>query len=95
MTRRRCSGGKIWEVPFVEEFGLLGCRCHRNGKGTRETEKGRWWRDAHICRSKNVSLGTRCERVASHVFSTALNGSANWPWRVKISRLALRPVKNR
>ena len=38
MTRRRCSGGKIWEVPFVEEFGLLGCRCHRNGKGTRGTE---------------------------------------------------------
>ena len=39
-----------------------------------------WWRDKYIYRSKTVTMTTKCKRVHSHVFSTVLNGSINWPW---------------
>ena len=44
---------------------------------------GSWWRDAHKYRGKRVSLRTKCGRVVSHVFSTALNGSVKWAWGVE------------
>ena len=44
---------------------------------------GKWWRDGQIHRAQSVSLRTKCERVVSHVFSTALNGSVHWPWGVE------------
>ena len=73
--------GKSWEMPFVETFDLLGSRFRRSGKGVQGTEQrmGSWWRDGHICRAKSVSQKSKCDRV-SHVFGTALNGSAYWPW---------------
>ena len=47
-------------------------------------------------------MKTKCRRVASHVFSTGLNASVNWPWSVttltkvrqwesQIVRLTFRP----
>ena len=51
---------------------------------------GSWWRDAYIYRSKSVSLRTKCQRVISHVFSTALNSSANWTWHVYNARMVHR-----
>ena len=39
-----------------------------------------WWRDKYIYRSKTVSMKTKCMRVHSHVYSTVLNVSINWPW---------------
>ena len=38
------------------------------------------WRDKYIYRAKTVSMTTKCKRVHSHVFSTVLDGSINWPW---------------
>ena len=51
---------------------------------------------------KSVPLKIECQRVVSHVFSTAINGSVNWNWtatmarmvrvlEIKIMRLTLRP----
>ena len=71
-------------------------RFQRDGKGTQGVEKtlrkgmGSWWRDADIYRSKSVSLTTKCQRVISHVFSTALNSSANWTWNVHNARVVHR-----
>ena len=36
---------------------------------------------------QSVSLKTKRQRVISHVFSTALNSSANWTWNVYNARL--------
>ena len=102
------GGGKDWELLFREVFEVWRYRFQRDGKGTQGVEKtlrkgmGSWWRDAEIYRSKSVSLKTKCQRVISHVFSTALNSSANWTWNVynarmvhrwetKILRLTFRP----
>ena len=35
-------------------------------------------RDGQNGRAKSVSLRNKCDRVVSHVFSTALNGSVSW-----------------
>ena len=40
---------------------------------------GSWWRDKYIYRSKTVPMPTKCRRVHSHVYSTALNSSINLP----------------
>ena len=82
------SRRKRWEMPFDEVLDLSGYRFRRNGKGVQGTERtlkkgvGSWWRDSHTYRARGVSLRTRRERVVSHVFSTGLNGSENWPWSV-------------
>ena len=103
-TRRRASSrsrweegrGKDWELPFREVFEVLVCRFQRDGKGTQGVEKtlrkgmGSWWRDAKINLSKSVSLATKCQRVISHVFSTALNSSVNWTWNVCYARMVHR-----
>ena len=87
------SRGKMWELPFVEEFDVLGYRYHRSGKGTHGVQKtlckgmGSWWRDHFIYRARNVPLLTKCRRIISHVFSTAVNGSLNWSWTVETSRI--------
>ena len=60
-----------------------------------------WWRDKYIYRSKTVPMTAKCERVHSHVYSTVLNGSINWPWsgatinkvRAWVLRLTFRPRK--
>ena len=36
--------------------------------------------DKFIYRSETVPLIVKCRRVNSHVYSTALNDSLNWPW---------------
>ena len=104
LTLKVGGGGKDWDLPFREVFEVLGYHFQRDGKGTQGVEKtlrkgmGSWWRDAYICRSKSVSLTTKCQRVISPVFSTALNSSANWTrnvynarmvhrWETKIMRL--------
>ena len=61
-----------------------------------------WWRDKYIYRSKTVTMTTKCKRDHSHVYSTVLNGSTNWPWsgaminkvrawEIQILRLTFRP----
>ena len=91
-----------------EVFDVLGYRFHRDGKGFQGAErticKGlrSWWRDKYICRSKTVPMTAKCKRVHSHVCSTVLNGSINWPlrgaminkvraWEAQILRLTFRP----
>ena len=75
----------------MEVFGVMECRFHRDGKGMQEIDKtlrkglGSWWRDAHIHRSKSVSMQVKCRRVVSNMFSTVLNGSANWSWNADTS----------
>ena len=108
LTLKVGGRGEDWDLPYREVFDVLRCRFQRDGKGTQGVEKtlrkgmGSWWRDAEIYRSKSVSAKTKCQRVVSHVFSTALNSSANWTWNVynarmvhhwetKILRLTFRP----
>ena len=61
-------------------------RFHRDGKVFQGAERsmckalGSWWRDKNIYRSKTLSMTTKCKRVRSHVYSTVLNSSINWPW---------------
>ena len=80
------STGKTWDLPSREVFEVLGYRYHRDGKGFQGAERtmckgvGCLWRDKFIYRSKTVPMLTKCWRVLSHVSSTALNGSINWPW---------------
>ena len=31
-----------------------------------------WWRDGHVHRSRSLHLKTKCHRVVSHVFGTAM-----------------------
>ena len=75
---------------------MVAYRFQRDGKRTQEVEKtlrkgtGSWWRDAFIYRSKSVSPKTKCQRVISHVFSTALNSSANWTWNINNARMVHR-----
>ena len=79
------SKEKVWDLPFCEVFDVLGYRFHRDGKGFQGAERSTfkalrsWWRDKYIDRAKTVSMTTKCERVHSHVYSTVLNGSINWP----------------
>ena len=83
LTLKVGGRGKDWDLPFREVFDVLGYRFQRDGTGTQRFEKtlrkgmGSWWRDAKIYPSKSVSLKTKCQRVISHVFSTALKSSAN------------------
>ena len=104
-TLRVGSRTKTWEFPFREVFEVLGYRFHQDGKGFQGAERtmckgmGSWWCDKFIYCSKTV---TKCKRVHSHVYSTALNGSINCPWsgvlinkvrawEAKILRLTFRP----
>ena len=89
-------------------FEVLGHRFHRAGKGSQGAERtlckgmGSWWRDGYIHKSKSVPMKTKCRRVVSHVYCTALFGRVTWPWSVtmlakvrawkaKTLRLTLRP----
>ena len=80
------SRDKVWDLPFCEVFDVLGYRFHRDGKGFQGAERSMckalrsWWRDKYIYRSKTVPMTTKCKLVHSHVYSTVLNGSVNWPW---------------
>ena len=108
LTLKVPGRGKEWDLPSREVFDVLGYRFNREVKGAQGVEKilrkemGSWWRDVYVYRSRSVPLKTRCQRVVSHVFSTALNGSANrnWTmtiarmvhyWETKVLRLTLRP----
>ena len=85
-TPRVGSRGISWDLPFREVFDPHGCPFHRDGKGFQGADRtmckgmGCWWRDRHIHSSKSVSMQAKCRRVFSHLYSTALNGSTNWPW---------------
>ena len=74
---------------FAEPFDLLCCRFRRTGRGIQRTEKtlskgmGSWWRDGFIHQRKSVSSSRKCDRVFSHLFSTALDGSVKRPWKYK------------
>ena len=65
---------------------VLGYRFRRDGKGFQGAERSMckalrsWWRDKYIYRSKTVTMTTKCKRVHSHVYSTVLKGSIDWPW---------------
>ena len=65
---------KVWDLPFMEVFDVLGYRISRDGKGVQGTEKtlrkglGSWWRDGYICRARSVPMKTKCNRVVSHNF---------------------------
>ena len=92
------SRDKVWNLPFCEVFDVLGYRFHRDGKGFQGAERTMckalrsWWRDKYIHRAKTVPMMTKCKRDRSHVYSTALNGSINWPWSgALILRLTFRP----
>ena len=88
-TLKEGCTGKSPVLLFVEVFGLPGCRFRSTGKGIQGFSQmvrkgmGSWWPDGCICRAKLVSLRRKCDRVASHVFSTALNGSVNRPCSMK------------
>ena len=77
-----------WDLPFSEVFDVLGHRFHRDGKGSQGTHRtlckgmGSWWRGGYIYRSKCYSMHAKYRRVLSHVYSTAIDGSVNWPWSV-------------
>ena len=85
-TLRVGSRGGIWDLPFCENPDVLGYRFHRDGKGFQGAERTMckamksWWRDQYIYRAKTVHLKDKCKRVHSHVCSTVLNGTINWPW---------------
>ena len=95
---------RAWDLLLCEVFDVLGYRFHRNGKGFQGVERSMckalrsWWRD------KYITMTTKCKRVHSHVYSTVLNGSINWPWsgavinkvrawESQILRLTFRPRK--
>ena len=65
-------------------------RAHKDLKKTFRKAMGSWWRDAYIYHSKSVPLLTKCQRVVSHVSSTALNCSASWTWNVNNARTVCR-----
>ena len=85
-TLRVGGRDKDWDLTFGEVFDLPGYRFHRDGKGFQGAERSMckvlrsWWRDTYIYRSKTVPMTTKCKRVHSHVCSTVLNGSINWPY---------------
>ena len=54
---------------------MPGYRYRRDGKGFQGAER----RDKYIYRSKTVPMTAKCKRVHSHVYSTVLNGSIDWP----------------
>ena len=83
----------MWEAetrfgisPFCEVFDVLGYRFHRDEKLFQGAERTMckgprcWRRDKHIYRSRTVPKTAKCKRMHSHVISTILNGSINWPW---------------
>ena len=80
------SRGRIWDLPYCENFDVLDHRFHRDGKGFQGAERTMckamksWWRDKYIYRTKTVLLKDKCQRVHSHVYSTVLKSSINWPW---------------
>ena len=81
-------GGKSWDV---------GHRFRRAGKGIQEMEKTRTegmrgW--LHFYRAKSVSPSRKCDRVVSHVLSTALNWSVNFSWRLERVRRGRMAVKD-
>ena len=77
------SRGNTWDLPFREVFEVL-----QDGKVFQGAErtvcKGMesWWRDKFINHSRTEPMLTTCRRVLSHVYSTAVNESINWPWSV-------------
>ena len=39
-----------------------------------------WFKEAHLYRSKGISLKSQGESMVSHVHSVASNGCVNWSW---------------
>ena len=76
---------KDWDLPFMEVFGVLGCRFERVGKGMQGTEKTLWkgfgrrgvtgtFIARNVCPRRQNATG------GQHVFCTALHDSVNWLW---------------
>ena len=76
-TSKVKNRGLAWDLSFTGWQRVSGCRSNVCAKGM-----GSRWRDGYIYRSKSVPMKTKCRRVLSHVCSTALNSSVNWPWSV-------------
>ena len=84
-TLRVRSRQSLGIFPFREIVEVLRYCYHRDGKEFQGVErtmcKGMGsWRDKYIYRLKTVPMANKCKRVHSHVYSTVLNGSTNWPW---------------
>ena len=80
-TTTHRNRGLAWDLPFRGVFEVLGYRFHRGGKGSQCADRtlckgtARWWRDGYTYRSKSVPMKTKCRRVLSRGFSTALLAS--------------------
>ena len=77
-TLRVGSRGTAWDLSFRDVFEVLGYRRGKVFQGAERTMcKGLWgwWRDEHIYRSRTVPMATKCRRVNSQVYGTALDGS--------------------
>ena len=67
-------------TSFVKSLMYLDTVFHRDGKGFQGAE-------CTMCKAlrtptvqRQLSMTAKCKRVHSHVHSTVLNGSINWPW---------------
>ena len=85
-TLRVGSRDRAWDLLFVNSLMYWNTVSTRDGKGVQGAERSMgkalrsWWREKYIYRSKTVPMTTKCRRIHSHVYSTILNGSINWPW---------------
>ena len=95
-----------WYLSFKDVFEVLGYRFDRDGKGVQGADRtlsgmASWWRDRYIYQPKCATTPMECRRALSHVCTTALKGSVNWPesvftldevraWGAKFLRLAFR-----
>ena len=73
----------------MKVFDVLGHRFRQDGKGVQGTEKTlaeKYWAVGGVMGTsiarRVCPLNTKCHKVVSDAFSTALNGSANWSWNV-------------
>ena len=62
---------KSWDIAII---GIPRCWTHHmQGHG----ELVAWY---YIYRLRTVPVAVKCKRVHSHMHSTAMNGSTDWPW---------------
>ena len=88
--RGRANGNRrsrdILGHAFREAVRLVGDTDTRSGKceaGTKSDSENKGMdkrlKEAHLCRSKAISLKKKCKRMVRHVCSVALNSSVDWP----------------
>ena len=78
--------GRLWILPSVKKFDLLGDRYKRSGKceaGTKLALKkgmGSWFKEAQLDRSKAISPKRPRETMVSHGYHVTSNG---WSWSLE------------